>query len=122
MRRGMSCVQGYIEACYAPQAREENQMLQNKTHSTESSGKGYHRSSKSSRGEDLQIEPPVSCRFSPVFHFHPTRPRMLGTTLVGDEVVEVRSPRETRLLTPTWVMKAFHRAQLPLDGVMGLIQ
>jgi transposase len=31
-------------------------------HSTRFSGKGYHRSAKASRGEDLQVEHPVSCR------------------------------------------------------------
>ena len=32
---------------------------QKKPHSTGFSGKGYHRSAKASRGEDLQIEEPV---------------------------------------------------------------
>jgi hypothetical protein len=46
---------------------------------------------------------------------------MLGTTLIRDEVVQVGEPREKRPLAPAWVVKAFHREQLPLDGVVGLI-
>jgi hypothetical protein len=46
---------------------------------------------------------------------------MLGPTLVGDQVVQVRQSCEKRLLTAPWVMKPFHGEQFPLDGVMGLI-
>ena len=56
------------------------------------------------------------------FDFHPTLASVLGPTLRGHEVVEVRQPREKHLLVPFGVMEAFHREQLPLDGVMGLIQ
>jgi hypothetical protein len=76
----------------------------------------------SSRREDLQIKPPVVCRYSSALDFHATAAGVLGPTLVGDEVVAVRSPRATRLLAPAWMVKAVHREQLPLDGVMGLIQ
>ena len=62
------------------------------------------------------------CRDSTAFHFHPTLPRMLGPTLIGDQVVQVREPGEKRLLTPSGMMEAFHREQLPVDGVVGLIQ
>src|SRR5215831_12037960 len=31
------------------------------SHSTQFSGKEYHRSSKAARGEDLEVEEPVSC-------------------------------------------------------------
>ena len=81
-----------------------------------------HCSSKASRGEDLQVEDPVACRYSPAFHFHPTLPGMLGATLIGNQVVQVRQPGEKRLLTPPGMMEAFHREQFPVDGVMGLIQ
>jgi len=47
---------------------------------------------------------------------------MLGPTLIGDQVVEVCQPREKRLLAPFGMMEAFHREQLPLHGIMGLIQ
>jgi hypothetical protein len=47
---------------------------------------------------------------------------MLGSTLIWDEVIQVGEPCEKRLLASTWVMKAFHGEQLPLDGIMGLIQ
>ena len=43
-----------------------------------------------------------ACRYSPAFHFHPTLARMLGATLIRDQVVQVREPREKRLLAPTW--------------------
>jgi hypothetical protein len=44
----------------------------------------------SSRSEDLQIEQPVVCRYSSALDFHATLAGVLGPTLVGDEVVEVR--------------------------------
>jgi len=70
----------------------------------------------------LQIEEPIVCRYSSAFHFQPTWTSVLGPTLIGDEVVEVGQPRETRLWTATGMMEPFHREQLPLDGVVGLIQ
>jgi hypothetical protein len=91
-------------------------------HSIGFSGKGYHRSSKASRREDLQVEEPVACGNCASFHFHATLAGMLGPTLIGDQVVEVCQPREKRLLAPFGMMEAFHREQLPLDGIMGLIQ
>ena len=81
-----------------------------------------HHSSKTSGGEDLQIEEPVCCGYSSAFHFHATLTRMLGATLIRDEVVQVGEPREKRLLTATGMMEPFHREQFPLDGVMRLIQ
>ena len=83
---------------------------------------GYGRSSKASGREDLQGEPPVLCRESPAFHFHATLTRMLRSTLIRDEVVQVRQPRQKRLLTPWGMMEAFHGEQFPLDGIMRLIQ
>jgi len=47
---------------------------------------------------------------------------MLGSTLIRDEIVQVGESREKRLLAATWVMKAFHGEQFPLDGIMRLIQ
>src|SRR5438105_15503262 len=47
---------------------------------------------------------------------------MLGASLIRDQVVEVRQPRQKRLLAAVWVMEAFHGEQLPLKGVMGLIE
>src|SRR5687767_9859963 len=61
-------------------------LLREPPHSTRFSGKGYHCSSKASRGEDLQVEEPVWCGDSPAFHFHATLTRMLGSTLIRDEV------------------------------------
>ena len=69
----------------------------------------------------MQVEEPVLCRQSSAFDFHPAPPGMLGPTLVGDQVVQVRQSCEKRLLTAPWVMKPFHGEQFPLDGVMGLI-
>ncbi len=57
------------------------------------------RSSKASRREDLQVEHPVWCGYSPAFHFHATLAGMLSPTLIGDQVVEVRESGEKRLLT-----------------------
>jgi len=47
---------------------------------------------------------------------------MLGAMLLRHEVVQVRQPGEKRLLASLGMMKAFHREQLPLDSVIGLIQ
>ena len=90
-------------------------------HSTGFSGKGYPHSAKPSRREDLDIEEPVSGRYSPTFHFHSTLPGMLGATLIWNEVVQVGEPREERLLAPTGVMKPLHGEEFPLDGVVGLV-
>src|SRR5919109_4301843 len=91
-------------------------------HSTELRGRGYHHSSKASGGEDLQIEEPVGCWYASAFHFHATLTRMLGATLIRDEVVQVGESREKRLLAATGMMEPLHREPLPLDGVMGLIE
>ena len=61
-------------------------------HSIEFSGGVGHCSSKASRGEDLQVEEPVTCRDFSSFHFHPTLPGMLGATLVGHQVVQMGQP------------------------------
>src|SRR5262245_50328290 len=55
-------------------------------HSTELCGAVRHHSSKASRGEDLEVEHPVSCGDAPALHFHPTLPRMYGATLVGNQI------------------------------------
>src|SRR5215475_15057456 len=91
-------------------------------HSTEFSGKGYHRSSKASRHEDLEVEKPVACGHCSSFHLHATVAGMLGPTLIGDQVVQVRQPRQKRLLAPFGMMEPLHCEELPLDGIMGLIQ
>jgi hypothetical protein len=91
-------------------------------HSIEFSGSVCHCSSKASRREDLEIEEPVSGGYLAAFHFHPTLTGMLGATLIRHQVVQVRQPDKRRLLTPFGMIKAFHREQLPLDGIMGLIK
>jgi hypothetical protein len=82
---------------------------QESPHSTELRGRGYHHSSKASGGEDLQIEEPVGCGYASAFHFHATLPRMLGATLIRDEVVQVGEPREKHLLAATGMMESLHR-------------
>src|SRR5262245_29493691 len=68
------------------------------------SGKGYHHSSKTSRGEDLQIDHPVWCGYSPTFHFHATLVGMPGPTLLLHQIIQVCEPRQKRLLAPVWMM------------------
>jgi hypothetical protein len=70
----------------------------------------------------LEIEEPVSGGYSAAFSFHPTLTHMLGTTLIRHQVVRVRQPDKKCLWAPLEMMEAFHREQLPVDGVMGLIQ
>jgi hypothetical protein len=59
------------------------------------------RSSKAARGEDLEVKEPVWCGESPAFQCHPTLSRMLGTVLIGYQVVEVCQSRDKRLLAAT---------------------
>src|SRR5215831_1912479 len=91
-------------------------------HSTQFSGKEYHRSPKASRREDLQVEEPVACWDCSSFDFHTTLAGMLSTPLVGHEVVQMGEPSQKRLLAAFGMMEALHHEQFPVDGVMGLIQ
>jgi hypothetical protein len=47
---------------------------------------------------------------------------MLSPALIRNQVVEVREPCQTRLLAAVGMMKPFHGEELPLEGVMRLIQ
>ena len=67
-------------------------------HSIQFSGGARYSSSKSPGGEDLEIQEPVVCRYASAFHFHTALTRMLGSTLIRDQVVEVRYPSEKRVL------------------------
>src|SRR5262245_27435239 len=91
-------------------------------HSTGLCGEACPHSSEASRGEDLDIEEPVSGWDYSTLHFHSTLPGMLGSSLIGDQVIEVRQPCQKRLLAAPRMMEAFHGEQFPLDGVMGLIE
>jgi hypothetical protein len=91
-------------------------------HSTEFSGGVDPSASKASRREDLPIEEPVCCGYSPAFHFHAALTGMLGPTLIGDQVIQMSQPCEKRLLTAAWMVKRFHHEQFPFDRMMGLIQ
>src|SRR5712692_517904 len=93
-----------------------------KPHSIGFSGGVCHRSSKASRREDVEIEPPVSCGDCASFDFHTTLAGVLGATLGGDQVVQMCQPASKRLLAPLGMMEPFHHKELPVDGVMGLIQ
>jgi len=65
-------------------------ILTEKSHSTELRGGVCHSSSKAARREDLQIEQPILCWDFSSFYFYPTLTRMLGATLIRDQVVSVR--------------------------------
>jgi hypothetical protein len=69
----------------------------------------------------LEVEHPILCRDASAFHFHATLASVLGPTLIRHQVIQVGHAREKRLLAATWVVKAFHREQFPLDGVVGLV-
>jgi hypothetical protein len=47
---------------------------------------------------------------------------MLGTTLVGHQIVQMGEPSQKGLLVVFGMMKGLHHEQFPVDGVMGLIQ
>ena len=70
----------------------------------------------------MEVEHPVSCRYVSTFHFYPTLPGVLGSTLIRHQIVQVREPGEKRLLTAPRMMKALHGKQFPLDGIVRLIQ
>ena len=93
-----------------------------RAHSTELRGGVGHRSAKASGSEDLEIEQPGACRDLASFHFHPTRVRMLGAALVGDQVVQMNQTGEEPQVTPTWMVEAFHGKQLAVNSVVRLIQ
>ena len=76
-------------------------------HSIAFSGGTCHRSSKASGGEELEIEQPVSCWDCSSLNFHAALPSMLGTSLVGDQVVEMCEPSQKRLLVTFAMMEAF---------------
>src|SRR5262249_31145750 len=84
--------------------------------------RGIPHSAKPSGGEELDVEKPVMCGYTPAFHFDPTLPGMLGSTLIRDQVIQVSHAGEKRLLAATGVMKAFHGEQLPLNSVVRLIE
>jgi hypothetical protein len=54
---------------------------------------------------DLQIEEPVGGEYASAFDFHATVTRMLGPTLIRDEVIQVRESHQKRLLTATGMVK-----------------
>lgn len=70
----------------------------------------------------MESEQPVACWSSPTFHFYTALPNMLGATLIRHKVVQVRQPREKRLLAPLGMMEALHHEELPVDGVMRSIE
>jgi hypothetical protein len=43
-------------------------------------------------------------------------------TLIWHQVVQVYQPREECRLTSTRMVKPFHREQLPIDGIVGLVE
>jgi len=91
-------------------------------HSTRFSGGSYQCSSKAARSEDLQVEHPIRCGYSPPFDFHPTLPRMHSSPWIRDQVVQVCQPRQKRLLAAAWMVKCFHHKQFPGNGIMRLIK
>src|SRR5262249_5944158 len=78
------------------------------SHSSEFSGGVRYCSSKSSRGEDLKIQEPILRGDFATFHCDPTLPGMLSSTLIGDQVIEVRQPGQKRRLAPFGMMEALH--------------
>jgi hypothetical protein len=69
----------------------------------------------------VQVEAPVSGGYSAAFDVHATLTRMLGSMVIGHQVVQRGESREKRLWAAVWVMAPFPREALPLAGVMGLL-
>jgi hypothetical protein len=88
---------------------EEIIIMRDEAHSIGFRGRVCPRSAKASRGEDLELEEPVCSGYSSAFHVYATLPGMLSPTLIRDEVVQMREPREKRLLVATGMMEPLHR-------------
>src|SRR5262249_54307952 len=79
-------------ASWSPHADSSEQVQTNYPHATGTRpkmpdsiglcGGACYRSSKVSRGEDLEVEQPVPCRDCAAFHFHATLAGMPGPTLI----------------------------------------
>jgi len=78
-------------------------------HSTGLCGEACPHSSEASRGEDLDIEEPVSGWDSSTLHFYSTLPGRLGSSLIGHQIVQVSEASKKRLLAAAWMMEPFHR-------------
>jgi hypothetical protein len=76
---------------------------------------------KASRGEPWQVEEPVWGREFPSFDFDPTVAGVLGATLGGAQVGQVRQSCATRLLAPFGVRECLHHTPLAVDGGVGLV-
>jgi len=101
MRRGMRSCRRYGGSGASPAAWKLS-------HSIGFSGSVCPRSSKASGREDLEIEELISCGDGAAFHLHPTLPSMLGTTLVGHQVVQMGEPSQERLLAAFGMMESLH--------------
>jgi hypothetical protein len=70
----------------------------------------------------VEGEQPSGCGDAPAFYCHAVFPRMEGATLGGHQGIQGRHTSAKRGVTPTWRVEVWHHAQLPVDGVVGLIQ
>src|SRR5438874_4827141 len=77
---------------------------------------GCRRTLIASRCEDLQVEHPVVSRQTPAFHFYPALSCMQSTTLIGNQVVQMRQASEKRPLIPMRMVEPFHHEQFPVNG------
>jgi hypothetical protein len=68
----------------------------------------------------LPIEQPGGGRDSSACDFHPPLARVLCSTLIRDQVVQGRPPRQKRPLAPVGMMPGLHQAPLPGAGLRGL--
>src|SRR4029450_10566543 len=78
-------------------------------HSIGLCGEAYPHSSEASRGEDLDIEEPVSGWDYATLHFHATLPGMLGSSLIWHQIVQVSEASKKRLLAAAGMMESLHR-------------
>jgi hypothetical protein len=70
----------------------------------------------------VAVEPPVACGdLSPV-DVHAPWANVLGATWVGYQVIQQREPVQTVRWAPLGMMEPAHHEQLPVDGMVGLIQ
>jgi hypothetical protein len=70
----------------------------------------------------VAVEPPVAWWDCSPVDFHVPWANVLGVTLVGSQVIQQRETVQTVRWAPLGMMEPCHHAQLPVDGLGGLIQ
>ena len=80
------------------------------------------RSFEATRSQDLQVAEPIICGQLATLNFNTTFPSILGTPLVRYQVIQYCQTVEEHILASFFMMEAFHHEELPVHGIVCLIQ